>query len=298
MPQPFDTEPIAALIGRKIQSATSLFEGQNGTIYKLKDEKGKRYILKSGADAAQAATEARMLEDLKHYGIRVPECHGTHERFLLLSFIESKPYAAQMRARIAADEIIKLHTISNEARMYGYYYDTLIGPFWQNNEQTQYNWALFYAKMRLEAMAIVAQKRGYLTQDTVERIAALSEVLHRLLDLASIVPSLIHGDLWSGNMLFGDDGVYLIDPALYFADREVELAFIELFGSLSPYFFDLYREHFGIDESYEVFKKPLYQLYPLLVHVAIYGEGYLAPLMQRLEAVEAFARSSGVSISL
>ena len=99
-------------------------------------------------------------------------------------------------------------------------------------------------------------------------------------------------------MLFGDDGVYLIDPALYFADREVELAFIELFGSLSPYFFDLYREHFGIDESYEVFKKPLYQLYPLLVHVAIYGEGYLAPLMQRLEAVEAFARSSGVSISL
>ncbi len=297
MQPPFDTEPIAALIGRKLKRVKALFEGQNGTIYQLKDERGKRYILKSGADAAQAVTEARMLEDLKHYGIRVPECYGTHEHFLLLSFIESKPYAAQTRAQMAANEIIKLHSISNEARMYGYYYDTLIGPFWQSNEQTQYNWALFYAKMRLGAMATIAQERGYLSQDAVERIAALGEVLHRLLDLASIVPSLIHGDLWSGNMLFGDEGVYLIDPALYFADREVELAFIELFGALPLHFFDLYREHFGIDESYEAFKRPLYQLYPLLVHVAIYGEGYLAPLFQRLEAVETFARSCGVPVS-
>src|SRR5690606_35616774 len=87
-------------------------------------------------------------------------------------------------------------------------------------------------------------------------------------------PSLLHGDLWKGNWLAGPDGEpYLIDPAVFYGDREYELAFSELFSGFSPTFYAAYKEAAPVSKEYGE-RRPIYQLYYLLVHLIHFGEAY------------------------
>jgi len=106
--------------------------------------------------------------------------------------------------------------------------------------------------------------------------------LYKYIDMSEITPSLLHGDLWSGNILFNIKSAYLIDPAIYFGDREMELAFILLFDTFGETFFRHYAEVHPLSKTFHETKVPIYQIYPLLVHVAIYGESYLPALEKRL----------------
>lgn len=102
----------------------------------------------------------------------------------------------------------------------------------------------------------------------------LLERLNEWLDTPDAVPSLLHGDLWSGNW-FSDTHrrPCLVDPASYFGHREVDLAMTQLFGGFPPRFYDAYRESYPLDPGYEE-RRPLYQLYYLWVHLNLFGEGY------------------------
>jgi fructosamine-3-kinase len=104
--------------------------------------------------------------------------------------------------------------------------------------------------------------------------------------MSAIYPSLLHGDIWSGNVLFEKQGACLIDPAICYGDKEMELAFILLFDTFGETFFDRYSAVHPLSEDFYETKVPLYQLYPVLVHVALYGGSYAGQLEQLLQRLK------------
>ena len=259
-----------------------LCKGQIGKIYQV-DTEGKRYILKTSQSSNHLVIEARMLSDLERVGIRVPCVHYVSPEYLLMERIREVVPTQAERDRFAADALIRLHSTGNENRMYGYYYDTTIASFVQHNEQTQYNWGLFLGQMRIIPMVRECYDRGTLDGAPVGRLERLSRDIYKLIDLSEITPSLLHGDLWSGNVLFDDKGAVLIDPAIYFGDREMELAFIRMFDTFSEVFWRRYTAHFPLSSTFASVKLPLYQIYPILVHIALYGAQYRGALERSLK---------------
>jgi len=279
-------EHLSRKLDKEVNTVHFFAKGQIGDIYKI-DTSESSYILKTSEPSDRLVTEAKMLQDINKYDIPVPKVYDAAETYLLLEYIEEKRVEKEIQERTAARVLADLHSVTNESRMYGYYYDTTIGPFRQNNEQTQYNWGLFLGQMRIMPMAAVCYDRGQLDRQTMERLERLSRDIYKRIDMSTIMPSLLHGDLWSGNILFNIKGAVLIDPALYFGDREMELAFILMFNTFGETFFNAYTDVHPLSDDFYDTKVPLYQIYPTLVHIALYGGAYagqLENLLQRLKA--------------
>jgi len=135
-------------------------------------------------------------------------------------------------------------------------------------------WIDFYRDRRLGVQIDIARERGYLTPDRSRRLDAIVNHLDRWIDPGAVVPSLLHGDLWGGNYLIDAHGdPVLIDPAVYYGDREAEIAFTELFGGFGPRFYAAYNEAWPLDRGYTD-RRDLYNLYHLLNHLNLFGEGY------------------------
>lgn len=158
------------------------------------------------------------------------------------------------------------------ADLYGYSLDNVIGPLPQVNTWAV-NWPAFYARHRLEPHL------DALTPDLRHRLAAAIEDgrLAGLLEHGQ-VPSLIHGDLWSGNIVAGR---WLIDPAVCFADREMDRAFADLFGGIPQAMWDAYEQVWPFDPGRDR-RRPALQLYHLLIHVRLFGGGYESMVAERL----------------
>jgi fructosamine-3-kinase len=163
------------------------------------------------------------------------------------------------------------------APRYGLGFDNTIGPLPQPNAWLD-SWPVFFAERRLIPMADAAARERAISSplaDAVVRLAA------RLGDLLPAGPpaSLIHGDVWSGNVL-SEGGVItaFLDPAAYYADAEVELAFITLFSTFGSRFFDAYQRSRPIDPGFWATRRDLYNLYPLLVHARLFRGQYVAQL--------------------
>jgi fructosamine-3-kinase len=159
------------------------------------------------------------------------------------------------------------------AKQYGLDHDNYIGSTPQRNAQTQ-SWIEFYRDRRLGAQRDLAQHNGYLTPDRVRRLDRVLDHLDQWIDEAAAVPSLLHGDLWGGNYLIDAQGrPVLIDPAVYYGDREAEIAFTELFGGFSARFYAAYNEAWPLNRGYAD-RRDLYNLYHLLNHLNLFGEVY------------------------
>ena len=166
-------------------------------------------------------------------------------------------------------------------------HDNYIGSTPQPNPWTLDGHA-FFAEQRLLFQARLAQRRGLLSAADVRRVEKLAQRLPELAPAQSA--SLLHGDLWSGNIHFTTDGTAaLIDPSSYHGHREVDLAMAELFGGFETPFFAAYAEAFPLRPGYFELRRPIYQLYYQLVHVNLFGRGYLAGTLGSLEAAESAA---------
>ncbi len=276
---------LSGKLGKEVLYVDFFTEGQIGDIYKIQTA-DESYILKTSQPSDKLTTEANMLQDLNKYDIRVPKVFAFSETYLLLEFIEENLQAKDMQELAAAKLLSKLHSVTNESRMYGYYYDTTIGPFMQHNEQTQYNWTLFLGQMRIMPIARLCYDKGEISKQTLERLEGLYRDLYKRIDMSLITPSLLHGDVWGGNVLFDKQGACFIDPAIYYGDKEMELAFILLFNTFGETFFDAYQKVHPLSEDFYETKVPLYQIYPLLVHVALYGSSYTGQLEQVLKRLK------------
>lgn len=278
-------QELAQLLKKEIHSVDFFFKGQLGDIYKVHTA-DEIYMLKTSKASDILMTEAKMLEDINKYNIPAPKVYALGETYLLMEYIEEKKQAKCTQEIAAAKVLADLHTLTNESRMYGYYYDTTIGPFNQCNEQTQYSWGLFLGQMRIMPMAKICYDKGLISKQMVERLEGLCRDLYKRIDMSLVTPSLIHGDLWSGNILFNMNGATLIDPAIYYGDKEMELAFILLFDTFGETFFSAYEEVHPLSSDFYESKLYLYQIYPLLVHAVLYGSTYIRQLEQILKRLK------------
>ncbi|MBD3790924.1 MAG: fructosamine kinase family protein [Campylobacterales bacterium] len=279
-------EKLSQLLDSEVSDFLYLSAGQIGDIYQARLH-GEPVVIKTTAEERDdLLIEARMLQDLREEGLRVPHVIASAREALVLEYIEPCNNPAYERESEAAKALASLHRVTNDSRMYGYYYNTTIASFTQNNEQTQYNWGLFLSQMRILPMAKWCYERGVLERSLLERLEALCSGLYRRIDMSRITPSLLHGDLWNGNLLYEKNGPCFIDPAIYFGDREMELAFILLFHTFGERFFKEYTALHPLSEDFYETKVALYQIYPLLVHIALYGGGYTGELKLRLERLK------------
>ena len=165
--------------------------------------------------------------------------------------------------------IARLHR--KTAAAYGFYHSNYCGTTLQVNQWTN-SWPEFYALHRIWPLVeqIIAL-RGMTNSDQIiyERLV---DKIPQLLAHPTI-PSLIHGDLWSGNYMYTSKGPALIDPACYYADREMELGMMKLFGGFSPVVWKAYQEEYPLPVGWQE-RIPLYQLYHLLNHYLLFGGSY------------------------
>ncbi len=276
---------LSEVLGQEVDALDFLQQGQIGGIYKASVE-GQTYVVKTSTQVDKLAIEAKMLNDLHDAKIRVPKVIISKESFLVLEHIETVNQAKCTQEIEVAKILSTLHSVTNDSRMYGYYYDTTIGPFHQINEQTQYNWTLFLGQMRIMPMARICYDEGKISKQMLESLEGLCRDLYKRIDMSTIHPSLLHGDVWSGNVLFEREGACLIDPAIYYGDKEMELAFILLFDTFGDTFLNAYSEVHPLSEDFYESKVPLYQIYPILVHVALYGGSYVGHLEQILKRLK------------
>ncbi len=173
-------------------------------------------------------------------------------------------------AKVLGEGLALLH--QSTAEQYGLDHDNFIGANPQPNNQTS-NWINFFATQRFGFQMTLAEQNGHLPASRASRLERLMSRLGEWLP-AQPPASLLHGDLWGGNWLITEAGSpALIDPAVYYGDREADLAFTELFGGFPSAFYDAYNHVWPLDSGYHE-RKELYNLYHLLNHLNLFGGGY------------------------
>ena len=265
---------VEVSFGERLKSVRPMGGGCIGEVYRVELEDGTRLVAKVDRDGeSHLEREAYMLRYLREKSdLPVPQVYHGSETLLLMEFIEGSSDFSVGAERHAAELLAALHGISADA--YGHERSTLIGSLDQPNPWTE-SWTEFYREQRLLYIARVAHEAGRLPAEDVLRVERLSEKLDELIEEPN-PPALIHGDVWSANVLAKGNRINaFLDPALYNADPEIELSFISLFNSFGEAFLKRYDEIRGIDERFYETRRDLYSLYPLLVHVYFFGGGYL-----------------------
>lgn len=213
--------------------------------------------------------------------IRVPRplCTGTaqNEAFLVMEYI---PFgrAQALSPSDAGHQLAGLHRQTQDG--FGWVRDNYIGATPQANDPEP-DWARFWRERRLRPQLDLALARGYGGR-LQERGQRLLEACPALLDHAP-PPSLLHGDLWGGNLAYDQAGrAVIFDPATYYGDREADLAMTELFGGFGADFYAAYHEAWPLDPGYPV-RRELYNLYHILNHLNLFGAGYLGQAQTMIE---------------
>lgn len=256
---------VAALAGLAEGEITHLAGGDLSEVLLFEREDGERVVAKGGP---APGTEAAMLRALAAAGVPAPLVEGEHEGVLLLEHIAHDGlFSIRAWADIGA-WTARLHARVGEA--YGWPVDYSLGTVQLDNRQRG-DWPGFWGEQRLAAAA------SLLDRPWRERIEALSRRLGELLPSAPAA-SLLHGDLWSGNILVREGRLAaLIDPACYHGHAEVDLAMLTLFDTPPEEFWEAY----GALEPEWAERRTCYQLFPALVHLRLFGAGY-SGLVDRL----------------
>lgn len=166
-------------------------------------------------------------------------------------------------------QLAKLHLVTTKE--FGFDTDNFIGNLPQSNQKHK-DWATFYAKERLVPQFTMALENNLLSTKEIPKETEIIKVIDNFCE--NKTPSLLHGDLWSGNFLISQNGKpYLIDPAVYYGHNEVDIAMTRLFGGFSPTFYKAYHDVIPKSNYYEDCIQ-LYQLYYLLVHLNLFGSSY------------------------
>lgn len=267
-------DAIESALGVRPTRATALSGGCVAQVVRAELPDGAAVVAKiddSGSEALEA--EAYMLRYLaKETSLPTPRVLASTPTVLVMEFIEGSTGATGDAEEHAAELLAALHTSSSER--FGFHRDTVIGGLPQPNPWGD-SWIGFFREQRLLFMAKEAASAGRLPGATLQRIHRFADRLDGLL-IEPEAPALIHGDVWSGNVMsMGGRITALLDPAIYFADAEIELAFITLFSTFSRRFFDAYGARRPMRDGFFESRRDVYNLYPLLVHVRLFGGHYV-----------------------
>jgi protein-ribulosamine 3-kinase len=244
------------------------------------------YFLKVNQKDAYPGMFDREAEGLQTLGsnteLRVPDviCTGETdmEQYLLLEWIDRKSAKADSM-RIFGAALATMHKKPGKA--FGWERDNYIGSLKQVNTQTD-SWQFFYTHYRIHPLVntLVDLKRF-----TSEDLHISEKFCNRLNTIfPDEPPALLHGDLWSGNFMFGPDGYAVIfDPAVYCGNREMDIGMTRLFGGFDQSFYEAYNEVYPLESDWER-RLPFAQLYPLLVHAVLFGGHYTTQALQIMKS--------------
>lgn len=265
-------------LGKEIPvSSYQFLSGGNINLAVRVDTSEGFFFVKWNEDAPEDlfSCEAKGLALLRGtHTVAVPEVIAYGQRaqraYVLMEYIQSpRPQASyweNLGSKLAG---LHRHTQSG----FGLDHDNYLGSLRQSNE-AHANWVDFFIEKRLRVQAGLAWYNGQLPVFLYNQFDKLYKKLPGMLPEEK--PALLHGDLWSGNVMVGNNGLAcLIDPAVYYGNREADLAFTKLFGGFAPTFYNAYQEAFPLLPGFEQ-RAEIYNLYPLLVHVNLFGSGYLS----------------------
>ena len=262
-----------------LRSVTSVSGGDISQAFRLTCDNGS-YFLKLNDTTTCPGMFAAEAKGLRLIGDSAPVVLAEGElgavSFLLMRWIDSAentPAAQTNLGRVVAD----LHRVT--ASEFGLDHDNYIGSLRQSNS-FHADWTSFFIAERLQPLLKMAYNSGNIDAPLVGDFERLFGRLDHLFPHEP--PALLHGDLWSGNYLIARYNLpVLIDPACYFGHREMDIAMSRLFGGFSPSFYASYHAHFPLQPGWER-RVSLWNLYPLLVHVNLFGSGYLSQLKTSL----------------
>lgn len=285
-PAPFASleEAIRAIFGSRVSvdGMCSVSGGDINRAYRLTLTDGACVFMKSNTkeNLPFFTAEAEGLAAIAAAGaLRTPELLGLgtddrHGAFLLLTWVEAKPQSRGFWENFGRG-LAAMHRADTQhiaGGGFGFAHDNFIGAGRQINTPGD-SWVGFFRDCRLTPMFRTADASGYFDAEDRRRMTRLLDRLDEHL-IEPERPSLLHGDLWSGNFITGSDGeAWLIDPAAYVGHAEADLAMTELFGGFSPVFSDAYKEAFPLAPGYG-HRRDLYNLYHLLNHLNLFGTAY------------------------
>jgi len=266
---------IAEQIG-VISGCSSVGGGSINSAYKIDTESGNSYFVKLNRESLLPMFEAEadgLAELRKAEAIRVPEPvgfgAGEGYAWLTTEYVEFGRGDGRSQ-ELFGRQFAQLHRY--KADRFGWHRDNTIGSTLQINDWSN-NWIDFYRQHRIGFQLDLAARNGFAGSLQQKGEQLLNE-LESFFTSYNPLPSLMHGDLWGGNhSVDGEGNPVIFDPAVYYGDREADLAMTSLFGGCSQAFYDAYDEAWPLDKGYAV-RKTLYNLYHILNHANLFGGGY------------------------
>jgi fructosamine-3-kinase len=274
---------LEARLGSEVESVRPVSGGDINQAHALELRDGRSAFVKTHPAPLPGMFEAEAhgLDWLAQAGaLRTPRVLAVGDGFLALELIEGKARRSDYDERLGRG-LAALHRTG--APSFGLERDNYLATLPQSNAPVP-DWPSFYGQRRLEPMLARAVDRGLATR---AMRSGFAELLPRLTALCGPAepPARLHGDLWGGNALPDERGEpVLIDPAVYGGHREIDLAMMKLFGGFGPRCFAAYDEAYPLAAGQKE-RVALYQLYPLLVHVNLFGSGYCAGVERALKTL-------------
>jgi protein-ribulosamine 3-kinase len=237
---------------------------------------GKDFFLKSQPKTVNPSAfirEAEGLTILRNFNeICIPEVfaygQGAEEQYIVMEYITTGKSKHNFWEQFGRSQA-RMH--KHHSDYFGFETDNYIGRLPQSNQKHKY-WIDFFINERLEPQLKLAQNKHLLNTKTIQAFQNLYQKLNEIFPVE--VSSIVHGDLWSGNYLVTNRGeACLIDPACYYGFREMDLAMTKLFGGFSQTFYDAYNNEYPLYSGYS-YRYEICNLYPLLVHLNLFGSGY------------------------
>ena len=271
---------IERALQRRIRTWQPLAGGMISQVMRIELDSGESVVAKIGDGSHDLTIEAYMLRYLReHSGLPVPEVLHDAPNLLLMEFVEGRIVWEGENLRHLGELLARCHQVTSSS--FGHERDTLIGPLHQPNGQMD-SWIEFFRKHRLLYMIGVAQTSGVLPAELEDRLYRIADRVDKFL-IEPEKPVLIHGDMWKSNVISRAGRVAgIIDPALYYGHNEMELAYMTLFSGTGDEFFHIYSKTIPIEENFYTTRCHIYNLYPLLIHLTIFGAKYLPPLKDSL----------------
>ena len=263
---------ISALKEVKLMKVVAVGGGSINAAYKLETDSGIFFLKENkGNFPGMFEAEAKGLKILREgNSFVVPDvifCKSENgNSFLILEWLEK---GIQDSWLDAGKKLGRLH--KNFSGTFGLNHDNYIGSLSQSNRQ-HHSWEDFFSQERILPQIKLAADAGKINSaicNSAERFCKnISEIF------PEEKPSLLHGDLWSGNFFFSESGPAIFDPAIYYGHREMDLAMTKLFGGFDAEFYSGYEEEFPLEKNWKQ-RTDFCNLYPLLVHVNLFGRGYV-----------------------
>ncbi|WP_455206161.1 fructosamine kinase family protein [Kaarinaea lacus] len=264
---------------------SSVGGGCINSAYVLSDSRRSFFVKTNGAERMDMfAAEFDGLNEINQANcVKAPQpvCVGKNHSnaYIVMEYIAIGNSGGKQSIEALGHQLASMHR--GTKAQYGWFRDNTIGSTEQINDYSD-TWLSFFREQRLRFQLQLAARhghRGRLQQKGEQLLAKIDAFFNGYTPQAS----LLHGDLWSGNYAFTKQGEPVIfDPAVYYGDREADIAMTELFGGFPQYFYAAYNESYALDPGYAT-RKNLYNLYHILNHANMFGGGYVGQSERMIE---------------